>query len=76
MSNPRQTPGEPSELDALFAEAAGHHCAGRLAEAAAGFRQILARQANLPDVQNYLGIVLCQQGQFAEALNRFELPSP
>ena len=72
MSGSQQTSPERSELEALYGQAVGHHRAGRLAEAAAGFRQILARQPDLGQVQNYLGVVLCQLVQFDEALTCFE----
>ena len=45
MTAASQTPGEPAELDALAALAQREHRAGRLAEAAAAYRQILAAAA-------------------------------
>ncbi len=72
MTGSPPTSPERSELEALYNQAVGHHRAGRLSEAAVRFRQILARQADLGEVQNYLGVVLCQLGQFEEALTCFE----
>ena len=48
--------------------ALGEHRAGRLSEAAAAYRQILAIRPNIAEVQNNLGIILCQQGRLDEAL--------
>jgi tetratricopeptide (TPR) repeat protein len=67
-----QTPGEPAEFDALFALARREHRAGRLAEATAAYRKILALRPNVAEVHNHLGVALSQQGKFDEAAARFE----
>jgi tetratricopeptide (TPR) repeat protein len=72
MTTARQTPGEPAELDALVALAPREHRAGRLAEAAAAYRQILALRPDIAEAHNNLGIVLSQQGNYGEAQARFE----
>ncbi len=72
MTSASQTPGEPAELNALFALAQREHRAGRLAEAAAAYRKIIALRPDAAEVHCNLGILLCQQGQFDEALPRFE----
>ena len=58
MTTASQTPGEPAELDALVALAQREHRAGRLAEAAAAYRKILALRPDIAEVHNNLGNVL------------------
>jgi tetratricopeptide (TPR) repeat protein len=72
MAKAKQTQGSSSELNALYAQATREHQAGRLAEATATYRKILAQWPGIPEVHNNLGIALCQQGQFDQALPRFE----
>ncbi len=72
MTTASQTPGSPAELNSLYALAVREHGAGRLAEATASYRKILARWPDVAEVHNNLGIALCQQRQFDEALPRFE----
>jgi tetratricopeptide (TPR) repeat protein len=59
--------GEPADLDALLARAIGEHRAGRLAEAAAVYRQLLALRPDLAEVHSNLGVVLKSQGKLDEA---------
>ncbi len=67
MTTTDPTPPERSELDALVALAGREHRAGRLAEAAAACRQILALQPDLAEAHNNLGVICAQQGQFDQA---------
>src|ERR1700691_2548383 len=71
MTPADQTPGTPN-LDALFQQALVDHRAGRLAEAAAAYRQILARRPEIAEVHNNLGILCCQQGRPDDATLAFE----
>ncbi|MGD0365173.1 MAG: tetratricopeptide repeat protein [Bryobacteraceae bacterium] len=59
-----------TEADELR-EAAAHHRAGRLAEAAAGYRAVLARDPRQPDALYLLGVVAHQPGQDAQAARLF-----
>ena len=59
-----------TEADELR-EAAVHHRAGRLPEAAAGYRAILARDPRQPDALYLLGVVAHQTGQNAQAARLF-----
>jgi Tfp pilus assembly protein PilF len=72
MTTASQTSGSPAELNALYALAVREHGAGRLTEAIAAYRKILALWPKVAEVHNNLGIALCQQGQFDEARPRFE----
>lgn len=56
----------PSARD-LFAQAVGHHQAGRLNEAIAGYQQVLALKPDLAGAHNNLGSALCELGQLEEA---------
>ena len=67
MTAANRTPGEPAELDALVALAQREHRAGRLAEAAAAYRKILAIRPDIAEAHNNLGIILAQQGKLDEA---------
>jgi predicted O-linked N-acetylglucosamine transferase (SPINDLY family) len=49
-------------------EAVGHHQAGRLAEAEALYRQVLALEPRQPDALHLLGVVASQTGRPAEAV--------
>ena len=71
MTPADQTPGTPN-LDALFQQALGDHRAGRLDEAAAAYRQILAQRPEIAEVHNNLGILCCQQGRPDDATLAFE----
>ena len=62
MTTASQTGGSRAELNALIALAQREHGAGRLAEAAAACRQILAIRPDLAEAHNHLGILLAQQG--------------
>ena len=72
MTTARQTPEEPAELRDLVALAQREHRAGRLAEAAAACRQILAIRPQLAEVHNDLGIILAKQDRLDLAAARFE----
>ncbi len=76
MSTARQTPGSPTDFDALLALARGEHRAGRLLAAEAAYRKILALRPDIAEVHNDLGIVLAQQGKFDLAVARFEQAFP
>ena len=68
MTTAKPTPGEPAELDALAALAQREQCAGRLAEADAAYRKILALRPDIAEAHNNLGIILWQQGKLDEAV--------
>src|SRR5437870_1988735 len=53
----------PSEADQLFATAAGHHQAGRLAEAEAVYRRVLADTPNHIMSLRFLGLLAHQVGR-------------
>ncbi len=55
--------------DTLFREAVAHHQAGRLAEAEARYRRLLADNPGQPDLLKHLGIARAQQGDLAGALD-------
>ena len=71
MTTADQTPEEPAELDALLALAMRQHRAGRLAEAAAAYRQILALRPDIAEAHNNLGVVLRHQGRLEQAAARY-----
>ena len=60
MTAASQTPGEPAEMDALVALAQREHRAGRLAEAAAAYRKILALRPDIAEMYNSLANVLLE----------------
>ena len=66
-----QTPGDPAESDPL-ALALREHRAGRLPEAAAAYRKVLAIRPENPDAYNNLGVILWQQGNFEEAATHYQ----
>ena len=72
MSGGSQTPPEPADFSALLALAAGEQRAGRLAEAAAAYRRIIALRPDLAEAHNNLGVVLAQREMFDQALAEFE----
>ena len=72
MTIARQTPGSPSEVEALVALARQEHGAGRLDAAEAAYRKILALRPDVAEVHNDLGILLAQQGKCAEAIPLLE----
>jgi tetratricopeptide (TPR) repeat protein len=59
-------------LDALVALALGEHRAGRLPEAAAAYRKILAIRPDIAEAHNNLGNVLLSQRKLDEAAVHFE----
>jgi tetratricopeptide (TPR) repeat protein len=72
MTTSRPTPGGPTEFDALVALAKREHRAGRLAEAAAAYRQILMLRPDIAAAHSDLGNVLVRQGKLDEAAAQFE----
>ncbi|HTU27469.1 MAG TPA: sulfotransferase [Pirellulales bacterium] len=60
-----------AELNALIAQAEGHHRAGRLVEAVATYRQILTERPEIAEVHNSLGLVLKAQGKLDEAAAQY-----
>jgi tetratricopeptide (TPR) repeat protein len=72
MTTASQTPGEPTEFDALAALAQREARAGRMAEAAAAYRKILALRPDVADTYNNLGNVLIDQGKLDEAAAQFQ----
>jgi len=61
-----------SGAQALLAQAYAHHQAGRLAEAQAGYRALLAVDAHNYYGEHLLGVVALQRAQPEEALGHFE----
>ncbi len=59
-------------LARIFAAAVENHRRGRLDEAEAGYRKILAARAEQPDALNMLGVVAGQRGRTAEARDWFD----
>ncbi len=57
-----------NDAAARFAEAAEAHRAGRLAEAEAGYRQVLSIVPHDPDARRMLGLLAAQQGRAGDAL--------
>jgi len=49
-------------LNDILARALGHHQAGRLIEAEALYRELLAGQPDHPDALHYLGVLALQGG--------------
>ena len=72
MTTASPTPGYPAEFDALVALAQREHRAGRLAEAAAAYRKILALRPDVAEAYNNLGNVLMDQGKLDEAAAQYE----
>ncbi len=66
----RAAKGQPaaSAAGALFASAVQHHQAGRLAEAEACYRRVLAAQPDHADAAYNLGVALRQTGNVDEAI--------
>ncbi len=66
----RSTPAPASDARARrLAQAMAHHRAGRIAEAEAGYRSLLAERPDDPEAQHLLGVSLHQQGRSAEAVD-------
>jgi predicted O-linked N-acetylglucosamine transferase (SPINDLY family) len=65
-------PGRPNRAAApsAFSSAVAHHQAGRLDEAEAGYRDVLATTPNHFDANHLLGVVALQMGRLEEALER------
>ncbi|MGH6828588.1 MAG: tetratricopeptide repeat protein, partial [Rhizomicrobium sp.] len=61
------TPDEPWDDRSLFAQAIGHHRAGRLGEAIACYRQLLSRRPASAAAHTNLASALCEQGMPKEA---------
>ena len=72
MTTRSQAAQQPAELPALFERAMRDHHAGRLAEAAAVYQQILALHPGVAEAHYRLGHIHWQQGQTGEAAARFE----
>ncbi|HEY1784248.1 MAG TPA: tetratricopeptide repeat protein [Pirellulales bacterium] len=72
MTAARPTPGETAELEALVALAARQQSAGRLAEAAAAYRQIVLLRPDIAEAHNNLGNVLTAQRQLDEAASHYQ----
>lgn len=67
---PRPVAGQASggQVDALFAEALGHHKAGRIAEAEAGYQAVLRLSPSHPHANNNLALILRAARRHEEAL--------
>ena len=72
MTTVRRTPEGQINVDALFAQALAEHRAGRSAEAAAAYRQILALRPDLAEVHSNLGTLLWHAQQADEAVAEFQ----
>lgn len=62
---------DPAEAD-LLRTAIEHHRAGRLAQAEAGYRQVLAREPNCVEALHYLGQIAFRCGHPAAAAELFQ----
>ena len=58
---------QPPDARGLFAQAVGHHQAGRVNEAVACYRQVLALKPDLAGAHSNLGTALCELGMLEEA---------
>jgi predicted O-linked N-acetylglucosamine transferase (SPINDLY family) len=56
------------DLEQILQTATGHHMAGRLEQAAAGYRQVLAASPDHATALHRFGVLLIQAGQFEPAL--------
>jgi tetratricopeptide (TPR) repeat protein len=72
MTAANPAPGEPATLDTLVALAQREHGAGRLAEAEAAYRKILALRPDIAEVCANLGLLLANQAKLDEAAVQFE----
>jgi tetratricopeptide (TPR) repeat protein/2-polyprenyl-3-methyl-5-hydroxy-6-metoxy-1,4-benzoquinol methylase len=59
--------GVSPDVRGIFAQAVGHHQAGRLDEAVACYHQALLLKPDLAAAHNNLGNALCEQGKFEKA---------
>lgn len=66
-ARPEDPAARATLAEALLAQAAEHHRAGRHAEAEAGYREILSRDAQNADALNLLGVLTHELGRFTEA---------
>ncbi len=71
MTSDSPTPVESADLPALAALADREHRAGRLAEATAAYRRLLAIRPDLAEAHNNLGLVLWRQAERAQAVASF-----
>ncbi len=55
------------DVRGLFAQAVGHHQAGRLDEAVACYRKLLLLKPDMASAHNNLGTALCELGRLGEA---------
>ncbi len=67
MTATSQAPSAPVELESFVALARREHSAGRLSEAAAAYRKILALRPDIAEAYYDLGNVLVNQGDLEEA---------
>ncbi|HEX4144962.1 MAG TPA: sulfotransferase [Pirellulales bacterium] len=72
MTTAGPTPAGQAEFDALVAHAHAEHRAGRLAEAVAAYRDILALRPDLAEAHGNLGNLLLAQRDRDEAVLQFE----
>ena len=72
MTTVKPTSDSSAEFGALAALAQREHSAGRLAEAAAAYRRVLAARPDLAEAYNNLGNVLQLQGNLNEAAAHYE----
>jgi tetratricopeptide (TPR) repeat protein len=64
--------GALGEVQGAFYEAVQHHRAGRLDEAVAGYRRVLALRPDRAEAHNNLGAARVAQGRFDEAVAHYE----
>ena len=74
MTTVNQPAGSPGSLAELLSQAKRDYEAGRLAEAAAAYRKVLAVRPKVAEVHNELGNVLSVQRKFDEARGHYEPP--
>jgi tetratricopeptide (TPR) repeat protein len=69
----KKNAGKTAELSSLlFAKGLALHQAGRFSDAEAIYHQIIGMQPDHFDSHNLLGVILCQRGNYAEALRQID----
>jgi predicted O-linked N-acetylglucosamine transferase (SPINDLY family) len=71
-TQPVTAPASAAAGDGLLQAALAHHRAGRLAEAEPLYRQALARHPGHPDILDYLGVLLLQDGRVDAAIEMLQ----
>ncbi|SDH72486.1 Predicted O-linked N-acetylglucosamine transferase, SPINDLY family [Paraburkholderia steynii] len=69
---PSPAQSAPFDAAALLQSAFAHHQAGRLAEAAAFYKQILQQDTAHPDAMHFLGVLVCDAGHLETGIGLIE----